>query len=125
MNKTEFDKQYMCNFEVSQTYPEVLQRVRFDTTEATARELMYRIETQKQLEERIDNLKVECDSRLKQIAYQQDQINTLNEHIQNLKKASQDYCMCGMRIDPKTSHCGAPGHSSISEFDWYIKEHNL
>lgn len=74
------------------------------------------------LEQRINNLAVECDSRLKQIAYQDEQISNLKEHIQNLQKASQDYCMCGMRLG--TNGIGCCGHP-ISEFDWYCKEHNL
>lgn len=64
---------------------------------------------QNELEEKINDLLV--------------QRSQLHEHIDNLKRASQNYCMCGMLLDTHGS-CGN-NHASISEFDWYIEEHNL
>lgn len=122
MNKEQFEREYLCNFEPDNSYKGIYQRIRFVSKEDIANELAQHLEAQYFLEQRINNLQVECDSRLKQIAYQDEQIGNLKEHIQNLQKASQDYCMCGMRLD---SHYGDCGHSPISEFDWYCQEHNL
>ena len=46
----------------------------------------------------------------------------LHEHIENLKKASQDYCMCG---EPISKHGVNGDHAPISEFSWYIERHEL
>ncbi len=112
------------HFEPDNSYQGIYNRIRFVSKEDIAEEIAGHLEAQYFSEQRIDNLKGECDSRLKQIGYHQDQINTLKDHIQNLKKASQDYCMCGMRLGTDGS-CGNLDHAPISEFDWYIKEHNL
>lgn len=122
MNKTEFEREYLGEFKPDNSYQGIYNRIRFVSKEDIAAEIAGHLEAQYFLEQRIDNLQVECDSRLKQTSYQQDQINTLVDHIENLKKASQDYCMCGMRV---TSHGVEENHSPLSEFDWYIKEHNL
>ena len=82
--------------------------VRFSTTKEVTDHIMF----QKEI----------IESQRANIAHQDKQIGTLKEHIQNLQKASQDYCMCGMRLD---AHYGDCGHSPISEFDWYCREHNL
>lgn len=122
MNKEQFEREYLGKFEPDNSYQGIYNRIRFVSKEEIADEIAGHLEAQYFLEERVNNLLVECESRLKQISYQQDQINTLVDHIENLKKASQDYCMCGMRVN---SHGVAENHSPLSEFDWYIKEHNL
>lgn len=122
MNREQFEREYMGEFKPDNSYQGIYKRIRFASKEEIADEISNHLEAQYFLEERVNNLKVECESRLKQISYQQDQINTLVDHIENLKKASQDYCMCGMRVN---SHGVAENHSPLSEFDWYVKEHNL
>lgn len=121
MNREQFEREYLGKFEPDNSYEGIYNRIRFVSKKDIAGEIAGHLEAQYFLDQRIENLKVECDSRLKQIGYHQDQINTLTEHIGNLKKASQDYCMCGMRID--THDC--LDHAPMSEFDWYVKEHNL
>lgn len=109
MNKETFDREYMCSFEPDNSYASILKRVRFNTSKEIAQEITYRIKTQYELEEKIIDLLV--------------QRTQLHEHIDNLKRSSQNYCMCGMRLDTHGS-CGN-NHASISEFDWYIGEYNL
>lgn len=112
MNKKQFEQEYLCNFEPDNSYKGIYQRIRFVSKEDIANELAQHLEAQYFLEQRVNNLKVECDSRLKQIAYQDEQICSLKEHIKNLQKASQDYCMCGTHLD---AHYGDCDHLDTAE----------
>jgi len=70
-------------------------------------EIMYRITTQQELEKKIDELIIQRSS--------------LHEHIENLKRLSQDYCMCGSKIE--SHHAG--DHNPISELDYYLQRNEL
>lgn len=70
-------------------------------------EIKYRITTQIELEKKIDELIIQRSS--------------LHEHIENLKKLSQDYCMCGSKME---SHY-AGDHNPISEFCYYLQSNEL
>ncbi len=107
MNKSQFQKQFLCDFTKDVSYEAVLHRVRFDKPDLIAKEMMYRIETQRELESRIEKLIV--------------QRSLLHEHIENLKKLSSDYCMCGSSM--KSHHAG--NHQPISEFDYYLQSNGL
>ena len=99
----QFVREYLGKFEPDNSYQGIYNRIRFVSKEEIAEEIAGHLEAQYFLEQRID---------------------TLTEHIENLKKASQDYCVCGMRLGTDGS-CGNRDHAPISEFDWYIKRNEL
>lgn len=107
MNKLQFEKEFMCDFAKGVSYDEVLHRIKFDRPDLIAKEMMYRIETQRELENKIEQL----------IA----QRSLLHDHIENLKKLSGDYCMCGETL--RSHH--AASHQPISEFDYYLQSNDL
>tara|TARA_R100000664_G_scaffold34227_1_gene55315 strand:- start:2040 stop:2402 length:363 start_codon:yes stop_codon:yes gene_type:complete len=70
-------------------------------------EIMYRITTQQELEKKINELILQRSS--------------LHEHIENLKRLSQDYCVCGSTMDSHYSE----NHAPISEFENYLQRNEL
>lgn len=110
MNKEQFEREYLGEFKPDNSYQGIYNRIRFVSKEDIASEIAGHLEERFYLEEKINELLIRRSE--------------LHEHIENLKKASQDYCMCGMRLGTD-GLCGNRDHESISEFDWYIKRHEL
>lgn len=55
------------------------------------------------------------------ISFLEEKVATLETHIANLIKLSQDYCMCGELV----SGHHTSNHAPISEFEWYVKFNKL
>lgn len=107
MNKLQFEREYLGNFTLSERYEDIVNRIRNSSTYDTAKEIMYRITTQQELEKKINELILQRSS--------------LHEHIENLKRLSQDYCVCGSTMDSHYSE----NHSPISEFENYLQSNEL